>query len=199
MKQNRDEEAFEKERKLQEFLRKLDTENKIMLVYFDEAGFCTIPCVPYAWQPKGETLEINSQHSKRLNVLGFITRGNRSFFQSVEGLVNTDTVVATFDAFARQYADEYAQTGIPCIVNIDNASIHTGKKFLAKRGEWEALGVGIHFLPTYSPEFNLIEILWRKMKYEWLPLDAYNSYLELKKSVLETLENFGTKYTITFV
>lgn len=170
-----------------------------MLAYFDESGFCTVPCVPYAWQPKGETLEINSRLSKRLNVLGFMTRDNRGFFQTVEGRVDTDTVIAAFDAFARQYAEEYARTGIPCIVNIDNASIHTGKRFLAKRAEWESLGVGIHFLPTYSPEFNLIEILWGKMKYEWLPLDAYDSYSKLKKSVLETLEGFGKEYTITFV
>ncbi|MCW4153826.1 transposase, partial [Halomonas sp. 18H] len=26
--------------------------------------------------------------------------------------------------------------------------------------------------PAYSPELNLIEILWRQMKYAWLPLSA---------------------------
>jgi hypothetical protein len=42
------------------------------LVYFDGAGFSLIPCVPYAWQLRGETLEIQSVHSQRLNVLGFL-------------------------------------------------------------------------------------------------------------------------------
>ncbi|MDD5275924.1 MAG: transposase [Methylovulum sp.] len=27
----------------------------------------------------------------------------------------------------------------------------------------------IYFLPPYSPELSRIEILWRKIKYEWLP------------------------------
>jgi len=35
---------------------------------------------------------------------------------------------------------------------------------------WLAKGVGVHFLPPYCPESNQIEILWRKIKYEWLPL-----------------------------
>lgn len=29
----------------------------------------------------------------------------------------------------------------------------------------------------YSPELNLIEILWRQMKYAWLPLSAYLSFI----------------------
>ena len=29
------------------------------------------------------------------------------------------------------------------------------------------------YLPPYSPELNLIEILWRRIKYTWLPFSAY--------------------------
>lgn len=180
-------------------MQQKEDENKIVLGYFDASGFNTMPCIPYAWQPTGETLELHSQRSQQLNVLGFITRDNQSFFHAVEGRVDSDTVIGAFDAFAMRYAEEYAQTKRPCIINIDNAPVHTSKKFQAKRDEWAALGVGLHFLPTYSPEFNLIEILWRKMKYEWLPLDASDSYVKLKESVLEILDGFGEKYTITFV
>ena len=49
-----------------------------------------------------------------------------------------------------------------------------------------------------SPELNLIEILWRRIKYHWLPLDAYESYAHLKREVLSILENIGEKYVITF-
>ena len=34
----------------------------------------------------------------------------------------------------------------------------------------------LFFLPTYSPKLNLIEILWRKIKYEWLEFKAYLSF-----------------------
>jgi transposase len=85
------------------------------------------------------------------------------------------------------------------VVIIDNASVHTSHAFLAKRDDWMAQGIGLHYLPTYSPELNLIEILWRKIKYEWLPLNCYIDYQTLKKSILEILKNFGKKNKITFV
>ena len=30
------------------------------------------------------------------------------------------------------------------------------------------------WLPTYSPQLNSIEILWRFMKYEWIETEAYS-------------------------
>ena len=42
------------------------------LYYYDEAGLSLEPCVPYAWQPKGETLELPTATGQRLNVLGFL-------------------------------------------------------------------------------------------------------------------------------
>jgi transposase len=50
-----------------------------------------------------------------------------------------------------------------------------------------------------SPELNLIEILWKKIKYEWLPLDCCLSYDSLKKAVFDVLSRFGNEYQITFV
>jgi hypothetical protein len=46
----------------------------------------------------------------------------------------------------------------------------------------------IYLLPAYSPELNLIEILWRMIKYHWLPLKAYESFKDLMRS-LKILEN----------
>ena len=46
----------------------------INLTYFDQSGFTLEPCVPYAWQPINETIEVPSSKSKRLNVLGFVDR-----------------------------------------------------------------------------------------------------------------------------
>ena len=47
---------------------------------------------------------------------------------------------------------------------IDNASIHTSRAVNDKWDEWKEAGLNLFFLPTYSPELNLIEILWRKIK-----------------------------------
>ncbi|WP_051786315.1 transposase [Endozoicomonas numazuensis] len=52
------------------------------------------------------------------------------------------------------------------VVFVDNASIHTSHKFRAKGADWMIeKKLIVCFLPTYLPELNLIEILWRKLKY----------------------------------
>ena len=46
--------------------------------------------------------------------------------------------------------------------------------------EWKNQQVEIFQLPPYSPQLNLIEILWRFMKYEWIELNAYESWDSLE-------------------
>ncbi len=57
----------------------------------------------------------------------------------------------------------------------------------------------IFWLPTYSPKLNLIEILWKFIKYEWIEIDAYNSLKSLKKYLKKVLDKLGTEYVINFV
>jgi hypothetical protein len=52
---------------------------KIDLFYLDESGFCLTPCIPYAWQEKGQTVELACSKSKRLSVLGFYNRNNEFY------------------------------------------------------------------------------------------------------------------------
>ena len=55
---------------------------------------------------------------------------------------------------------------------------------------------GFH-LPPYSPELNRIEILWRKVKYEWMAFKTRDS-----KTLLADLDDifakFGEHYQLTF-
>ncbi len=68
------------------------------LYYFDESGFCLVPSLPYAWQPKGETIGLPSDaHTKRVNVLGFLSREHGAFFQSHEGRVDKNVVINVFE------------------------------------------------------------------------------------------------------
>ena len=82
---------------------------------------------------------------------------------------------------------------------MDNASIHTSRAFRSQLAKWAAMGVFVHYLPTYSSELNLIEILWRKIKYEWLPLSCYAAYENLKKSLQDILGGGCSEYQINFV
>jgi hypothetical protein len=44
---------------------------------------------------------------------------------------------------------------------------------MEKLEEWEKKNLKIFWLPTYSPHLNLIEILGRFLKYEWIEFSAY--------------------------
>ena len=175
-----------------EALQRLDEAGEIDLYYLDESGFCLTPCVPYGWQPIGETVEIPSQRSKRLNVLGLMKRDNQ-----LESYVSTQTihsgvVIACIDAF---FPAPQRRT----VIVADQASIHSSNEIQDKLEEWKERQIEIFNLPSYSPELNLIEILWRFIKYEWIEISAYKCWPDFVDYVEKVLREFGSTYLINFV
>jgi transposase len=144
------------------------------LWYFDEAGFTLQPSIPYAWQLVGERLELASTHGPRQNVLGFFNLHHQFHSFAFEGSIDTHTVIHCFDLFNRRRKK-------PALVVIDNAPIHTSDEFEEEIERWEEEELYVKFLPPYCPELHLIEILWHKIKYEWLPLDAYQGFEVISK------------------
>lgn len=191
LKSKRDEEEFNHAREEIEELIESHVAGELTLCYFDEAGFSLTPTVPYAWQPIGETLELPSSKSKQLNVLGFLTYSGELTPFTVEGSVDSEIVIACFDHFAESLENETT-------VVIDNAPIHTSGNFQSRIPIWEEKGLYLWFLPAYCPELNLIEILWRMIKYHWIPLTAYECFTTLVTGLHQVLKQVGTKYTIEF-
>jgi transposase len=76
--------------------------------------------------------------------------------------------------------------------------MHTSKLFKSNIQKWEEKGLYLLYLPPYSPELNLIEILWREMKYRWFDLNAFASFEKLWVHVEKLLDGFGGKYDINF-
>ena len=191
LKSKRDPDLFEKSQQQLALLIEQDKKKEIDLFYFDESGFTLEPCVPYAWQPPGETIEVPSSKSKRLNVLGFVNR-ECSFTSLVfEGSITSAVVVASIDHFITTL-----QRSTTLI--IDNASIHTSNEFKENIEDWKKQGLTIVPIAPYSPELNIIEIVWRKIKYEWMPFSAYESFQKLKESLFEILANIGKSHVIEF-
>jgi transposase len=55
------------------------------------------------------------------------------------------------------------------ILVLDNASVHSCKILRTRQAKWRQCGLEFYFLPAYSLELNLIEGLWRQVKYHWYP------------------------------
>ena len=161
------------------------------LTYFDGAGFSLIPCVPYAWQLRGETLEIPSVHSPRLNVLGFLNLNGSLESYVFEGPIDSEVLIKCFDDYCQRMKK-------PALIVLDNAPVQRSAAFESRIETWEGQGLYLLFLPPYCPELNLIEILWRKIKYEWLPVSAYQSFKDLSEALDEILRGIGSKYRLNF-
>ena len=176
-----------------EQLEVLAHQGYVDVFYYDESHFSLTPCVPYAWQIKGETIEIPTARSKNINVAGFFSKKNQLIHYYSETSINSENLTEIFNDFAQK-------TTKKTVVIMDNAPIHKSKMFMKNIDKWRTENdLFLFFLPTYSPELNLIEILWRKIKYEWLEFKAYLSFDKLKINLKEILDNVGNKFNIQFV
>jgi len=169
----------------------LENSGYIDLYFGDQSHFGLTPNVPYAWQTLENPILLPASKGKYLNVVGMMTRKNKLYYEVLETTFNSDRIICFMDRFV-------AQTVKKTVVILDNSPIHKSKKFMAKIEKWREKDVLIYFLPPYSPELNLIEILWRRIKYNWLSFDAYQSFQNLKENLNFILNNFGRKYDIKF-
>lgn len=60
-----------------------------------------------------------------------------------------------------------------------------------KIGEWKEMGLELFYLPPYRQHLKIIEILWRKMKHEWLRPEDFNSAEALHARIKDILANYG--------
>lgn len=189
-KTDQDEKEFAKQ-DLAELTGKAD-QGWLDLIYFDQSGFNLWAKVVYAWQQRGERIEIPVSKGKSQNVLGFMWHRCQRFESFVfEGTVDSNVVIECFDIIVRGMEKE-------TVIVLDNAPIHHSQEFEEKIEEWEKLGLKIYFLPTYCPSLNKIEVLWKKIKDDWLSWEAYNSYKHLCEELDKVLTQIGSKYYITF-
>lgn len=171
----------------------LEGAGRIELFFGDESGFCQTPVVARAWQFRDEEIRITPRNNrKRLNVFGFLRQNCESKTWTTEKSVGAQFIVEAVDAWVQE------RLAKPRVIVLDNARIHRSRLVQSKLAEWEAKNLYVFYLPPYSPHLNLIEILWRKMKYEWLKAEDYASFERLVEAVKKILEEIGNEYKIKF-
>lgn len=192
LKGKRDEVLFRFFQKELEILKQQANKEEIDLYYFDGTGVNLNPNVPYCWTKKGQTSILPAIRSEGYTILGLLNIHKNQFQGNLyEGAANAECVIQTLDELSNNLERK-------TIIVLDNASIHKAIIVQIKMTEWRNKGMFLQFIPAYSPELNLIEILWKMMKHFWLEPIHYSSIQVLKESIIHILQNYGDSYSISF-
>lgn len=148
--------------------------------------------LPSAWQDKENPICIIPQKYASLNVFGFINHDNDFHPYTTKQNINSAMIIAFIDDFLKN-----APKGMKVIV-LDNAPTHHSAEFQDQIERWEEEDLFIFFLPRYSPHLNIIETLWRKIKYEWLEQHKFIGSDYFYEALELILVNIGTQYFINF-
>jgi transposase len=183
--------VYEQKRQQLKKLLLLEEEGLIDLLFTDESGFNLTPSVPYGWAPIGQQLRIRSAKDRVTNLFGLLSRNGKLQVYSTSQNINSDMIIECVDDVASKVIR-------PTVLVFDNAPWHKSQKVLNKQEEWAKKNVYLFFLPTYSPHLNLIETLWRKIKYEWLKAEDYSSVKTLKGAIFNIIKKYDDEFCINF-
>jgi transposase len=157
-----------------------------LILFEDEASFAQWGSLSYTWARRGHQPEVpTSGKRKGYKVFGAIEYfSGRLFFQGIEGRFNS----VSYQAFLQMIM---AQTTVHLFLIHDGARYHTSastQAFLAAHSD----RITAYPLPSYSPDYNPIEYLWKKMKQRATHNKYFKEFVELTVSVDKALAYFAT-------
>ena len=128
-----------------------------LLLFEDEASFAQWGSLGYTWAPVGQQPVVKTTGKRKgYKVFGAIEYFTGRFFY--HGSPERFTA-ATYQAYLLTVL---AQTDQPIILIQDGAKYHTSKamqQFFVQQPR-----LTVHQLPSYSPDYNPIEFLWKNLK-----------------------------------
>ena len=175
-------------------IRRSARDGEIELLYFDEAGFSCLPNVQRSWSPLGRPHTADASFGrKRANVMGALDYARAQLhFEVCDHTVRREDVIRFLDRMAQSSpADKWT------FLVMDNASMHhhidpaITDRWLIKHRFLPL------YLPPYSPELNLIEILWKHAKYHWRTFTSWTRDT-LVQEVRTLLAGFGSRFHIRY-
>lgn len=122
---------------------------------------------------------------KRINFV--IKKGNAdSFYEQINQL--NDLILKEWIE-QRNKIDDFKKTSAKIVIILDNASFHKRKDILEKI-EAEMPNIILEFLPPYSPDYNLIELVWHSAK-EYIAHRLFESVEQLEELLNKLLNEGG--------
>ena len=139
---------------------------------------------PYTWAPVGEQPKVQTSGKRRgYKIFGLISYFTGKFYYKArEGRFNSES-------YADFLKGVMAQTRKHLIIVQDGARYHTSrvmKEFFKKYAD----RITIFQMPSYSPDYNPIEKLWKKIKVKGVHLRYFPTFEDLQNKVDEMLVEF---------
>src|SRR3954447_21936602 len=155
-------------------------------VYFvDAAHFVFAPFLGCLWCAARLFVRAASGR-KRHNVLGALDAVTHRLIRVTnDGYINAESVCALLRAVAG------ASVGLPITLALDNARY---QKCALVQGLAASLGIELLYLPSYSPNLNLIERLWKFVRKESLNSIYYEAFEQFTTAIDQCLDNLPTKH-----
>ena len=157
-----------------------------LILFEDEASFAQWGSLSYTWARRGRQPEVpTSGKRKGYKVFGAIEYFSGClFYQGIEGRFHSDS----YQAFLQMIM---AQTTQHLFLIHDGARYHTSastQAFLAAHSD----RITAEPLPSYSPDYNPIEYLWKKTKQRATHNKYFKEFAALTVSVEKALAYFAT-------
>ena len=151
---------------------------KGLLLFEDEASFAQWGSLSYTWSRRGQQPEVpTSGKRKGYKVFGAIEYfSGHLFYQGIEGRFNSES----YQTFLQRIM---AQTRQHLFLIHDGARYHTSQatqQFFETHGKRSSTA---YRLPSYSPDYNPIEYLWKKTKQRGTHNKYFKEFAALTVSV----------------
>ena len=161
--------------------------HKALLLFGDEASFPQWGTLSYTWAPVGEQPVVpTSGQRKGWKVFGLLDYfSGRLFHQGTEGRLNS----ASYQAFLQEVME---QTTGPIMLIQDGARYHTSQAMQAFFAAQSAR-LTVSQWPSYSPDYNPIEKLWKQIKQEDTHLVYFPTFEALRDKVETALLKFARR------
>lgn len=156
------------------------------LLFMDAAHFILEPFICALWTVVRMFIKASSGRN-RINVLGTVnalTKEVCTFYNT--SYINADTIVEFLKTLNTYYE------GYPLKIVLDNARYQHCKlvEETAKQ-----LNITLLFLPSYSPNLNIIERLWKFTKKKILYAKYYESPTKFHEAITTFFQTINQKYT----
>lgn len=160
---------------------------KAALFFGDEASFALWGSLSYTWAPRGQQPEIKTSGKRKgykmFGVIDFFT--GQLVYKGIEEKFNSDSYAAFLEKLLKD---------VPGTIFLiqDGARYHTSKAMKEFFEKYQQR-LKVFQLPSYSPDYNPIEYLWKKVKTAATHNRYFEDFAKLTASVEEALATLATQ------